>query len=348
MLQTGPLAPFLYKGSVTVRGYYWRAGIRMFLDHPWLGVGTDYYGGFFKEYREAGYPLNYGYEITSSNAHNVFIQIFSTAGLFVGTTYLLITLYIFWRGITRIRRSHLDHKMYITTTVGAWLTLQSISVISIDSPGVTIWSWVFGGIILSLDRADNYNDASRELRSSKIRSTKKNPKQTLISSLLIVPVFFLSINIFKVESDVQTMKLVYNPKAEENSTYLRSIAQNISRKPTLNSIQMAEIASLVATSGFSVDGIEILNYAISKDSRNSDAINLLARYYEELNQLEMAINLRLRIIELDPYNAKNYYQLGIIYKTLGDFVSMEKMQKMILSFAKDTPEGVAALKDLVP
>jgi hypothetical protein len=25
-----------------------------------------------------------------------------------------------------------------------------------------------------------------------------------------------------------------------------------------------------------------------------------------------------------------------------------KMQKMILSFAKDTPEGAAALKDLVP
>jgi tetratricopeptide (TPR) repeat protein len=144
------------------------------------------------------------------------------------------------------------------------------------------------------------------------------------------------------------MKVVYNPKAEENSTYLRSIAKDVFRKPTLNSIQMAEIASLVATSGFSVDGIEILNYAISKDTRNLDAINLLAKYFEELNQPEMALNLRLRIIELDPYNAKNYYQLGIIYKTLGDIASMEKMQKMILSFARDTPEGAAALKDLVP
>ena len=49
MLQMGPLSQLLYKGSVTVRGYYWRAGIEMFKDHPWFGVGFDYYGGYFKQ-----------------------------------------------------------------------------------------------------------------------------------------------------------------------------------------------------------------------------------------------------------------------------------------------------------
>jgi hypothetical protein len=53
-------------------------------------------------------------------------------------------------------------------------------------------------------------------------------------------------------------------------------------------------------------------------------------------------------MDLDPHNAKNYYQLGLNYKSLGDYVNMEKMKNKVLSFAKDTPEGAAALKDLVP
>ena len=78
MLQKGPLESLLYKGSVSVRGYYWRAGIEMFKNSPLTGVGVDRYGANFKDFREVGYPLNYGFEITSSNAHNTIIQLFAT------------------------------------------------------------------------------------------------------------------------------------------------------------------------------------------------------------------------------------------------------------------------------
>jgi O-antigen ligase len=44
MLQVGPFQSFLYKPSVSVRGYYWRAGFEMFRDNPFLGVGMDRYG----------------------------------------------------------------------------------------------------------------------------------------------------------------------------------------------------------------------------------------------------------------------------------------------------------------
>jgi O-antigen ligase len=94
MLQIGPLEKFLYKGSVTIRGYYWKTGIEMFQSNPFTGVGMDRYGSFFKFYREIEYPLRYGYDITSSNAHNTIIQIFSTAGFFAGLAYILILVYI--------------------------------------------------------------------------------------------------------------------------------------------------------------------------------------------------------------------------------------------------------------
>ena len=348
MLQIGPLSHLLYKGSVTIRGYYWRAGIEMFMAHPWFGVGSDYYGGYFKQYREVGYPLNYGYEITSTNAHNVFIQIFSTTGIFAGTAYLLLVLYIFWRGIQGLRRRPLNKRIQLATIFGAWLTLQSISVISIDSPGIAIWSWILAGMILALTSKSNDIDNYTKKGNSSSSILKSNPKQTLLSSFLLIPLLLFSINVFKVESSVFLARQIYNPNVEENGKYLQTYIPNLVKNPFINSTQMTELASFLATSGYASDGIEVLNTAISKDPRNQDAINLLASYYFELKQPEKALKLRLRIIELDPYNAKNYYQLGVIYKTLGDFASMEKMQKMILSFAKDTPEGAAALKDLVP
>ena len=41
LINTGPLASFLYKGSLEARGYYWRAAIKMVTDHPFFGVGMD-------------------------------------------------------------------------------------------------------------------------------------------------------------------------------------------------------------------------------------------------------------------------------------------------------------------
>ena len=41
MLQIGPFASLLYKDSISVRGYYWRAGIEMFKHSPLTGIGVD-------------------------------------------------------------------------------------------------------------------------------------------------------------------------------------------------------------------------------------------------------------------------------------------------------------------
>jgi O-antigen ligase len=83
ILQMGPFS-FLFKESVTYRGDYWRAGIRMFKDNFWFGVGLDRYGAYFREYRDAAQVLRRGPNIGSNAAHNVFIQLGATGGIFVG------------------------------------------------------------------------------------------------------------------------------------------------------------------------------------------------------------------------------------------------------------------------
>jgi O-antigen ligase len=125
MLQKGPLTYLLYKDSVSTRGYYWRAGIEMLKSEPFTGVGIDRYGAYFKQFREVAYPLKYGFEINSSNAHNTIIQIFSTAGLFVGVSYLLILGYIFFSGLKLVKNTEADQQKIALALLATWIGFQA-------------------------------------------------------------------------------------------------------------------------------------------------------------------------------------------------------------------------------
>lgn len=348
ILQIGPLSQLLYKGSVTARGYYWRAGIEMLRDNPWFGVGVDDYGDHFRQYKDLGYVLNYGFDISSSNAHNIFIQLYSTAGIFAGTTYALLTLYILWRGFRGLWRRPLKRRIALATIMAAWLSWQATSFVSIDSPGVAIWGWVLGGIIVALT-ADGDGVDALEPKSSYIRSKSvAHPIQTVLSALLMIPILALSVNIFQVENAIYSARKNFNPQSEASKTYLNALIPGIVKNPVINSEPIVELVSYLVSSGFEVEGMQILNNEIAKNPRNMEAINLLALYYTELGQPEQAVKLRLRIAKLDPYNAKNYYKLGLNYKSLGDITNMEKMKSLVLSFARNSPEGDAVSKELVP
>jgi O-antigen ligase len=81
MLNQGPLAAILYKESVSIRGYYWKAALKMFFAHPFTGVGVDNYGDYFKQFRAPEYSNTYGFSIGSTSAHNVVLQFFATGGI---------------------------------------------------------------------------------------------------------------------------------------------------------------------------------------------------------------------------------------------------------------------------
>jgi hypothetical protein len=133
MLQSGPFEKWLYKDSVSLRGYYWRAGINMFLNNPVFGVGIERYGANFKLYRESGYAEKYGYDLISTNAHNVPIQFFATGGFLLGTTYLILQLYVFLQSINKMKNYEGDNFLFFLAVFCAWLVFQFQSIVSIDN-----------------------------------------------------------------------------------------------------------------------------------------------------------------------------------------------------------------------
>jgi hypothetical protein len=73
----------------------------------------------------------------------------------------------------------------------------------------------------------------------------------------------------------------------------------------------------------------------------------LAALSENIGDYRYSILKRNEIAKLDPWNAKNYLELGRDYKLIGEFTEMERCKKIILEFAANTPEASIALTELV-
>ena len=339
MLQKGPLQSLLYKDSLSVRGFYWRAGLQMFLDKPLTGVGVDRYASYFKELREVGYPLRYGYEITSSNAHNTYIQLFATAGIFVGLAYLLLNLYIFKLGLSLIRNSESDDQKVALILLSAWVGFQAQSFISIDNIGVSVWGWLLGGSIVAL--AQRHKLLSKSVNSTSNLQKRKNIAeinlfQPLISTIFLIPILIVSFYVLKSETDTFNMRSYFSPNDMSTSAISPKYANAVLSNPLSEPYLKFQAAIQLYESG----NTELATSAIKKlselDPRNLEFLNALVLISEKNGNLGQSISYRTEIKKLDPWNAKNLVGLAKLYKLNGQEVELRRTVEEVISFALNT------------
>lgn len=337
MLQIGPLQRFLYKESVSVRGYYWRAGIEMFRDNLLTGVGLDSYLTHFYQYRESGYPTNYGFEISSSNAHNTIIQMLATGGIFVGLSYFVLLAYVLYCGFKLINAVDEQYKGISILLVTAWIGFQSQSIISIDFIGLSIWGWVFAGMIVGLSSTVNSQSKSvtiekpAENLNSKISSIDYSPTDFIfkrfISGIFLVPIVIVIVLLGRVEE--QTF---YSPVLATSSD--KNLVVVNSEKITNNSFAdpyyKFRVALNLIDAGYFDKGVDIIKLLSEEDPRQVDYLKVLVRAEMTRNNLTEAVELRESIAKLDPWNAQNYFELALLYKSLGNSEQVKNIREIIL------------------
>ena len=345
MLQSGPLANLLYKPSVSVRGYYWRAAIEMMRDYPIFGVGIDKYGSFFREYREVGYPLNYGFNISSTNAHNVPLQIASTGGIFLGAAYLVVNLFILVVAIKRVRTLIGSERVVYLAIFSGWLAFQAQSIISIDNIGIAVWGWLLGGLLVGL--GSNTSEISNSKTPGKVKNNNSiyDFKQITFSVLFTIPVLVYISFSYSSERDMWKQPQLIQASQGSTAEFYKLAQQTISN-PFSDPVFKLETAFNFYQTNYIEEARIELDKLLSADSRNIDALSLSADFYEAAKNYEKAIQLRLTMAEYDPYGAINYLKLGRLYKITGDYENQVKMLNKILSFAPLTEEARVARAEL--
>ena len=148
--QKGPLADLIYRSSVSVRGYYWNAGIKMVSENPLFGVGLDSYGDWYRFSRSVVATESNASVVTNS-AHNVFIDIAATAGLPALLAYLAFIFFAL-KSAWKIYKKNEELDPFFVAVFVAWMGYLAQSTISINNLALGIWGWVLPGLIIGMER----------------------------------------------------------------------------------------------------------------------------------------------------------------------------------------------------
>lgn len=215
IFQKLPWKSILYSSTVPIRGDYWRAGIKMGLDHPILGVGLDKYLEWYRISRDSVTFSRPSSAEVSDSAHNLFIDYFASGGLPLFLIFTILNLLVIWK-ILRIIKNIQNYDQSVLGLMLIYLSYLMQSIISPIHLGMAIWGWVAIGLLLGFD--------TRILVTNKSKTDKhdlKNPISEPVVKIqrkfipLILLTFFLGVYISS-SFMIQDMKFRNSIKA--NST----------------------------------------------------------------------------------------------------------------------------------
>ena len=132
--------------GVVHRAYLWIAAGRMFVDHPWIGVGVEGFGNFYQQYRLDGEVTTFGSSNFADDPHGVFAQIVATGGLLVGIPYLGLLIAIGYVLVATYRTGdRLRSPAHALAAVTAMAFVQA--QFSPETLGMSSWAWLGIGVL---------------------------------------------------------------------------------------------------------------------------------------------------------------------------------------------------------
>ena len=186
MLKMGPLASLLYKPSVTYRGDYWHAGWKMTMEHPFLGVGLDSYGDWYRRTRTLEATLRRGPEVISNAAHNVLLDFSANGGFPLVIIYLALMVLVVISAIKLLKRST-GFDPAIAGLIAVWIAYQAQSIISLNQLGLAVWGWIISGLIIGYEINTRTKEVPADVRPpvSKGRNVKKSVNESVSAKTLM-------------------------------------------------------------------------------------------------------------------------------------------------------------------
>ncbi len=174
-LQKGPMS-FVYKTSVSLRGEYWRAGLKMGTENPLNGVGMDSYGDWYRRARSVSAATVLPGPKTITNAsHNVVIDFFAFGGWPLLLSYLAM-LALAAMAIVRVVIRSRQYEPVFVAMATAWICYEVQSLISINQIGLAIWGWILTGALIAYEFATR---PSMSQVDSQKTNTRKSPQESI-------------------------------------------------------------------------------------------------------------------------------------------------------------------------
>ncbi len=294
----GPLANFLYKQTVTLRGEYWSAAWQTGLANPFFGVGFDSFGDWYRRTRSQSALLSPGIDTVTNAAHNVYLDMFAFGGLPLFVSYIALTILT----IRAIFRASLRNKEYdgiFVSLVSIWICYQLQSIVSINQVGLAIWGWISSAALLT------YEFLQRELVKSNLGKTKspaqsqtnKNKNSVLSSGTraLVLSVVGMLITVPPLSADMRW-------RSAQVSQNVNLIIQtlNPSYMNPLNTFQFNNIVGVLESNNFQEEAHDQAIKAVKFNPNNFESWRNLTLLAESTDFEKVTAYNQMR--RLDPLN----------------------------------------------
>lgn len=293
LLQKGPLASLLYQPSVTFRGDYWRAGLRMFRENLFSGLGLDSYGNFYRQYRDSTAILRRGPEITTNAAHNVIIDLAANGGLILVVPYILLMFFTIWMFI-RASRVKSENKQALILVFSLWMSYQAQSLISINLIALAAWGWVLMGLTVGLS-----HQILRErvvLREKAVRVKVNSTSPELSAGVVVLSVscaiFGSVIGVLPISGSASERSAIQSGSVEK----VVEAAFKVPHDPG----RMNNLAAILGNNGYPEEALKIAKMTVQEFPTNFIAWRIITQVKNAPpNDLREALK---KMRELDPLN----------------------------------------------
>ena len=340
LLNSGPLARFVYRSSLRNRIDYWHAALGMFKAHPFFGVGLDRFGNYYGQYAPQVQVIHGQF---SDNAHNVFLQLLATGGLLVILPYLFLILVIFTAAIRAIKNTTGKSQLDVIGVFSIWLALLLISAISIDNLGVAVWSWILGGVLYGTSKhlLDAKPLEKQKVGKSSARVVRDNSNILAPIASFILAIMMLVLMVPAWRSSAMLLSVERKTSGWTQSQYVEAINQAVDAQPSniQVKVQLADIALRV--SAFD-ESVSLIHSITAQDSRSTFGNTLGALAFELSKKYQSALPYRLRLLEIDPWNTGNMLSLVTDYVALKDMAKAREMSSRLSQLYPKSPDAVSA------
>ena len=353
LFQIGPLSKFVYQTSTTYRSDYYQAAWRMFKENIFTGVGIDRYGENYRIFRDIDAALRLGPNFVADNAHNAFLQLLATGGVFLFVAYLVMTVFVAVAAIRGLRKFKDNDKAQFGALVALWIAFQVQAQVSIDQITIAVIGWIVAGAVVALgfncelieEKARRLNPIAKKRRG--ILPISKQVAGGLTLVLLITSLVWL-VPIWRADYNIRVARILqgdsgdYNFLAEKKRVALSAV----SSAPGEIQYKIYAADALVAALEFEL-ARQQLRDALDMDSKSYEAISNAAQVYERANLIDEAIKIRIVATKMDPNDTNNWLQLGKNLVFVGDIKGLNRAIELVAPLA---PKSTIAndLKALLP
>jgi O-antigen ligase len=353
LLQLGPLAKIVYQPSISYRGDYFRAAWQMFESDVWTGVGIDRYGDNYRIFRDADAVFRLGPSSVSNYAHNVFLQLLATGGIFLVIAYIFTLALVVFASFKGFRKLQGQDRTLFAAIFAMWVAFQGQAVISIDQVTIATLGWVLSGILIARGLNSEFIDEESKVLNkafSKKRAGSQFKSALPGLSALIALVIATSwlVPTWQAEASIKrATKLTGNISEPGYAEEKKRLALNAaSARPREINYKILAADVLVEINDLESARLQ-LKSAMDIDPKSYETIIYTAQVYERAGILDSAIKLRIAASQIDKYDTNNWSKLGSNLAAVGDFESIKKIIELLQPI-KNKTSIVSELTNLLP